>query len=43
MELRDKLKELKTSLNDSQNVLFKNTGLTLRIIQRIENNEISSP
>jgi transcriptional regulator with XRE-family HTH domain len=34
------LKELRTRLNYSQKELSEQTGLTLRTIQRIENNEV---
>ena len=40
MEFGDRLKELRTSLNCSQKELSEKTGLTLRTIQRIENNEV---
>ncbi len=40
MEFGDKLKELRTSLNFSQKELSEQTGLTLRTIQRIENDEV---
>jgi transcriptional regulator with XRE-family HTH domain len=40
MEFGEKLKELRTSLNCSQKELSEQTGLTLRTIQRIENNEV---
>ncbi len=40
MEFGEKLKELRTSLNCSQKELSEKTGLTLRTIQRIENNEV---
>jgi transcriptional regulator with XRE-family HTH domain len=40
MEIGEKLKELRTSLNYSQKELSEQTGLTLRTIQRIENNEV---
>ena len=40
MEFGERLKELKTSLNCSQKELSEQTGLTLRTIQRIENNEV---
>ena len=35
-----RLKEIRTSLNISQKELSEQTGLTLRTIQRIENNEV---
>jgi transcriptional regulator with XRE-family HTH domain len=40
MEFGARLKELRTSLNCSQKELSEKTGLTLRTIQRIENNEV---
>ncbi len=40
MEFGERLKELRTSLNCSQKELSEKTGLTLRTIQRIENNEV---
>ena len=40
MELGVRLKEIRTSLNCSQKELSEQTGLTLRTIQRIENNEV---
>ena len=40
MEFGERLKELRTSLNYSQKELSEKTGLTLRTIQRIENNEV---
>jgi len=40
MELGERLKELRTGLNYSQKELSEKTGLTLRTIQRIENNEV---
>jgi transcriptional regulator with XRE-family HTH domain len=40
MEFGERLKELRTSLNCSQKELAEKTGLTLRTIQRIENNEV---
>jgi transcriptional regulator with XRE-family HTH domain len=40
MEFGERLKELRTSLNSSQKELSEQTGLTLRTIQRIENNEV---
>lgn len=40
MELGEKLKELRTNLNYSQKELSELTGLSLRTIQRIENNEV---
>ena len=40
MEFGTRLKEIRTSLNYSQKELSEQTGLTLRTIQRIENNEV---
>jgi transcriptional regulator with XRE-family HTH domain len=40
MEFGERLKELRTSLNCSQKELSEKIGLTLRTIQRIENNEV---
>ena len=40
MEFGAKLKEIRTSLNISQKELSEKTRLTLRTIQRIENNEV---
>ena len=40
MEFGERLKELRTSLNCSQKELSEQSGLTLRTIQRIENNEV---
>jgi transcriptional regulator with XRE-family HTH domain len=40
MELGERLKELRTGLNYSQKELSEKTGLSLRTIQRIENNEV---
>ncbi len=40
MKFGERLKELRTSLNCSQKELAEKTGLTLRTIQRIENNEV---
>lgn len=40
MEFGERLKELRTSLNCSQKELAEKTGLTIRTIQRIENNEV---
>ena len=40
MEFGVRLKELRTGLNISQKELSEKTGLTLRTIQRIENNEV---
>jgi transcriptional regulator with XRE-family HTH domain len=40
MDFGARLKELRTSLNYSQKELSEQTGLTLRTIQRIENNEV---
>lgn len=39
MKFGDRLKELRTGLNYSQSELSEKTGLTLRTIQRIENND----
>ena len=39
-EFGARLKEIRTSLNCSQKELSEQTGLTLRTIQRIENNEV---
>jgi len=36
-----RLKEIRTSLNISQKELSEQTGLTLRTIQRIENNQVN--
>ena len=41
MEFGERLKELRTSLNYSQKEISEQTGLTLRTIQRIENNEVN--
>jgi len=41
MDFGARLKELRTSLNYSQKDLSEQTGLTLRTIQRIENNEVN--
>ncbi|MEY4955459.1 MAG: hypothetical protein RI981_1544 [Bacteroidota bacterium] len=41
MEFGLRLKEIRTSLNYSQKELAEQTGLTLRTIQRIENNEVT--
>ena len=41
MEFDERLKVLRTSLNYSQKELSEQTGLTLRTIQRIENNEVN--
>jgi transcriptional regulator with XRE-family HTH domain len=41
MEFGERLKELRTSLNCSQKELSEKTGLTLRTIQRIENNKVN--
>ena len=41
MEFGERLKVLRTSLNYSQKELSEQTGLTLRTIQRIENNEVN--
>jgi transcriptional regulator with XRE-family HTH domain len=41
MEFGERLKELRTSMNCSQKELSEQTGLTLRTIQRIENNEVN--
>ena len=40
MEFGARLKEIRTSLNCTQKELSEQTGLTLRTIQRIENNEV---
>jgi len=40
MEFGQRLKELRISLNTSQKELSEKTGLSLRTIQRIENNEV---
>ncbi len=40
MEFGSKLKEIRTGKNLSQKELSEKTGLTLRTIQRIENNEV---
>ena len=40
MEFGTRLKEIRTCLNISQKELSEQTGLTLRTIQRIENNEV---
>jgi transcriptional regulator with XRE-family HTH domain len=40
MEFGSRLKEIRTSLNCSQKKLSEQTGLNLRTIQRIENNEV---
>jgi transcriptional regulator with XRE-family HTH domain len=40
MDFGARLKELRTRLNYSQKELSEQTGLTLRTIQRIENNEV---
>jgi transcriptional regulator with XRE-family HTH domain len=40
MEFGARLKELRTRLNISQKELSEQAGLTLRTIQRIENNEV---
>ena len=40
MEFGARLKEIRTSLNCSQKKLSEKTGLNLRTIQRIENNEV---
>lgn len=40
MEFGARLKEIRTSLNISQKELSEKTRLTLRTIQRIENNEV---
>ena len=40
MEFGERLKALRASLNCSQKELAEKTGLTLRTIQRIENNEV---
>ena len=40
MEFGARLKDIRTSFNYSQKDLSEQTGLTLRTIQRIENNEV---
>jgi transcriptional regulator with XRE-family HTH domain len=40
MKFGERLKEIRTGLNYSQSDLSEKTGLTLRTIQRIENNEV---
>jgi transcriptional regulator with XRE-family HTH domain len=40
MEIGERLKDLRTGLNYSQKELSEKAGLTLRTIQRIENNEV---
>lgn len=40
MEFGARVKEIRTSFNYSQKQLSEQTGLTLRTIQRIENNEV---
>jgi transcriptional regulator with XRE-family HTH domain len=40
MEFGERLKDLRTRLNYSQKELSEQTGLTVRTIQRIENNEV---
>ena len=40
MELGDRIKELRVGSNFSQKELSEQTGLTIRTIQRIENNEV---
>jgi transcriptional regulator with XRE-family HTH domain len=40
MEFGARVKEIRTSFNYSQKELSEQTGLTLRTIQRIENNEV---
>jgi hypothetical protein len=40
MEFGTRIKEIRTSCNLSQKELSEQTGLTLRTIQRIENNEV---
>jgi transcriptional regulator with XRE-family HTH domain len=40
MEFGERLKECRASLNCSQKQLSEKTGLTIRTIQRIENNEV---
>lgn len=40
MEFGERIKELRTGLNYSQKELSEKAGLTLRTIQRIENNEV---
>lgn len=41
MDFGKRLKELRTELNYTQKDIADKTGLTLRTIQRIENNEVS--
>jgi transcriptional regulator with XRE-family HTH domain len=40
MEFGTRLKEIRTSMNISQKEVAEQTGLSLRTIQRIENNEV---
>jgi transcriptional regulator with XRE-family HTH domain len=40
MEFGTRIKEIRTSLKISQKELSEQTGLTIRTIQRIENNEV---
>jgi transcriptional regulator with XRE-family HTH domain len=40
MEFGTRLKEIRTSMNISQKEVSEQTGLSLRTIQRIENNEV---
>jgi len=40
MELGDRIKELRVGSNFSQKELSEQSGLTIRTIQRIENNEV---
>jgi hypothetical protein len=40
MELGERIKELRVGLNYSQKELSEQSGLTIRTIQRIENNEV---
>jgi transcriptional regulator with XRE-family HTH domain len=40
MEFGERFKDLRTRLNYSQKELSEQTGLTVRTIQRIENNEV---
>ena len=40
MEFGERLKELRTRFNYSQKEISEKTGLTIRTIQRIENNEV---
>lgn len=40
MEYGERVKEIRTSLNITQKELSEKTGLTIRTIQRIENNDV---